>query len=374
LTGRAFARLVVGSAVLVLALVSAAPALAGGKRHPARGMFGFTTGVAPWTTPAGSDFRAMHHAHLRFQRFNMTWAGLERYAPENGGSLDLSTPDAVIGAAAKHGVQTMPVLWGTPSWATGCRNPSFKFCWAIPPTVSPKAKPLWIDFVQKLVSRYGRNGSFWAEHPEIHYQPVKIWQIWNEPNLIGFFSPEPDPKAYADLVHVTADAIHNQDPKARIALAGIAPGGRHGNWVGSRYLKALLRVKHIGRWYDVAAVHAYYPTIKQIEDYVGGMAKILKNHTRHKPLWVSEQGWSSLGPSGRYYRGLKGQAKLVKRTFKLYVSHKFNWHLGKIVYFAWRDLSFCEPGCWGNGAGFHYEDGRAKPSWKVFHKLMKAND
>jgi hypothetical protein len=360
------ARLAIAAVILAAWLGQSSPAQA--EKHPARHMFGFTTGVAPWTAATQDDFTLMRQANLRFHRFNMTWAGLEK----SSGALDLSTTDATVGAAASAGIRTIPVLWGTPRWATGCNDPSFKYCWALPPTVSPDAQAAWVGFVQTLVSRYGRHGSFWAEHPEISYEPVKVWQIWNEPNLDGFFGPRPSPHGYAHLVDVTADAIHAQDPRARIALAGIAPGTAKGNWPAKLYMRHLLRVRGVKRSFDVAAVHPYYGSVPGVRKFVGGVAKALRRGAPHKSLWISEEGWSSLGEGGKHFKGPRGQAKLVRGTFNMYLDHKRAWNLTKVIYFAWRDLPFCQPGCWGNSAGFHYEDMRPKPAWKQFQRLVKS--
>ena len=34
-----------------------------------------------------------------------------------------------------------------------------------------------------LIGRYGENGTFWTENPELPQAPVRTWQIWNEPHL-----------------------------------------------------------------------------------------------------------------------------------------------------------------------------------------------
>ena len=46
-------------------------------------------------------------------------------------------------------------------------------------------------FLRALVARYGPNGSLWAEHPEVAAQPVRDWQIWNEPNLTRYWNVAP---------------------------------------------------------------------------------------------------------------------------------------------------------------------------------------
>ena len=51
----------------------------------------------------------------------------------------------------------------------------------------PRRGP-YAAYARALVQRYGPDGSFWTgQHRR---QPIRQWQIWNEPNLM-FFWPRP---------------------------------------------------------------------------------------------------------------------------------------------------------------------------------------
>jgi hypothetical protein len=52
---------------------------------------------------------------------------------------------------------------------------------------------------------------------------VNVWEIWNEPNLNGFFPGTSD--SYADLLHRTYLAIHAVDADAVVLGGGLAPAG-----------------------------------------------------------------------------------------------------------------------------------------------------
>ncbi len=51
---------------------------------------------------------------------------------------------------------------------------------------------------------------------------VKDYEIWNEPNLVRFWAPEPDPARYADLVLASAAAIEAACPDARVVFGGMS--------------------------------------------------------------------------------------------------------------------------------------------------------
>ncbi len=57
------------------------------------------------------------------------------------------------------------------------------------------------------------------------------------------------------------------------------------------------------------------------------------------PLYITELGYSSEKPNGNvFYRG-KGQAKAVKKTLGLLVHNQRKWHLKRVIWFTWSDLS-----------------------------------
>src|SRR2546421_520376 len=76
--------------------------------------------------------------------------------------------DNVVTAAAQRHLEVLPVVLVAPAW--DARHP---FQMASPPD---RPQP-YADFTGALVRRYGPNGSFWTEHPELVAQPIRFWQI-----------------------------------------------------------------------------------------------------------------------------------------------------------------------------------------------------
>jgi polysaccharide biosynthesis protein PslG len=94
---------------------------------------------------------------------------------------------------------------------------------------------------------------------------VTVWEIWNEPNISGFFNGTSD--AYADLLHTAYVTIHAAQTWAVITTAGLAPVGN-----GTDPNNAVPYWTRVYNWnarkgrsgsvglFDVMAHHAYlYP-------------------------------------------------------------------------------------------------------------------
>ena len=75
--------------------------------------------------------------------------------------------------------------------------------------------PIWLDFVRAAVDRYDGDGA--NDMPDLIYQ-VRNWHFVEEYPI-----PElDDPAVYVELLKQTYTAIKDEDPQARVILAGLA--------------------------------------------------------------------------------------------------------------------------------------------------------
>lgn len=170
-----------------------------------------------------------------------------------------------------------------------------------PPIRSKKAKKQWKQFVKACVQRYGKTGSFWELHPGIPKVPITSWQIWNEQNNSNYFAPRPKPRAYAKLVRLARSGARSVNKHAKIVFGGMArkPDPEH-SMVASRFLKKLYRVKGAKRLFNVAAVHPYSPTVRDLKRQMSALHKVIKRHHDNARMWITEVGWGSAPPSKKW--------------------------------------------------------------------------
>ncbi len=139
------------------------------------------------------------------------------------------------------------------------------------------------------------------------YPSVNAWQVWNEPNLLGFWRPVADPAGYARLLTITATALRTVNPSKPVVAAGMAFFGEMPN--GQSMLDALgaLGVASLN------TVISYHPYTQLPEgndtanlDFVAKTTQLnqtLRN-SGVQTLWSTEWGWST-------YKGPKDAQDLI---------------------------------------------------------------
>ena len=338
--------------VAALALVAAAgPAAATASVAPPAGFFG----VAPQAGPSSADLQRMEGA-VETLRIPIYWSKCE---PRKG-EFDFSEVDAEIAAAAEHGIRVMPFVYGTPAWLSQDA--------ALPPLSHP-ALTAWQGFLRRLVARYGPHGSLWTG--TAHREPIRRWQIWNEPNFRLFWASPISPPGYAKLLGASAAAIRAADPGAQIVLAGIAPvGAGMKTWV---FMKRLLQVPGVRRNFDLAALHPYSANMLEMSYQVSRVrAAMAAGGAGRKPLIVSEIGVASDGfyPSA-FVKGRIGQAEFLEDAFARLLAMRHRWRIAGVDWFTWEDWPTPDPHCsFCQGAGLLDVDGRPKPAWFAYRRLV----
>jgi hypothetical protein len=232
-----------------------------------------------------------------------------------------------------------------------------------------RQRSAWTSFLRKLVSRYGPGGSFWAENPGVPVRPVRLWQIWNEPNFF-YFAKNPSPAAYAKLVKASYPAIKSLDRGAQVLLGGMFGLPRQGPpraYAAHRFLSLMYeKSPGIKSRFDGIALHPYARHYRYLEAQIDQVRDAVKAHGDPRvPLWITELGWGSGGGSS-FEKGKRGQVKQMKGAFNLMLKHRARWRLKRLYWFSLDDVqdscNFCDStGLFG--AGF-----KPKPAWFTFTK------
>ncbi|HMC06100.1 MAG TPA: hypothetical protein VKG89_01770 [Solirubrobacterales bacterium] len=310
-------------------------------------------------SPDQRDPGLMHRAHIKTVRFPIYWYQVQ---PQEKGPYNWGPYDQRIGAFASRGIVTLPTLQGPPGYAAGDID--------TPPVGSGKSRREWKAFVRAAVRRYGRHGKYWrhAYHSQFghhHPRPIKYWEVWNEPNLPRFNHAKHPVKAFAKLVKISHRPIHRRHGK--LVLGGIPDGPKFHFWA---FLNRLYRVHGIKRKFEVVDAHPYSASIHELRGRMNRYRHVMnKHHDRRTPIFIGEFGWGSGRPDGDVNRGLHGQARMLKRSFRLFVHHRKKWHLKRVIWYEWRDPASSTPGeqCpFCDVSGLLRSDFSKKPAYRAY--------
>jgi hypothetical protein len=355
-----------GAALVAVALsLTMGAATSSAAKAPAS-FFGVAS-QTPLTTP---DFQRMGTGNVGAVRIIVNWSVIDPTSAP--GDNNWSTVDPIVLDAANNGIDVLPFLFGTPAWvAKGLDHQKCKGSKCV--IYAPKKAAglaAWQTFVGEFVDRYGENGTFWTEHPEVPKNPIDVVQVWNEQNSRSFYRPKPSPKAYAKLLSKTADAIQPRDPNIEIVLGGMAElAGSHKAIIGSKYLQDLYKVKGVKDDFDAVAPHPYGGTLGRVASQVEKYRKVMKHgHDSGADMYVTEVGAGSAKKGSSLNRGKKGQAKLLKDIYKYFLKKRNSFNVQQVDWFSWQDskVSIC---AWCKTSGLLTKSGKAKPSYKEFTKL-----
>ena len=171
------------------------------------------------------------------------------------------------------------------------------------------------------------------------YPSVDAWQVWNEPNLLGFWRPVADPAGFAALLTATAGALRGVNPTKPVVAAGMAFFSEMPN--GQTMFDALgaLGVASLN------TVISYHPYTQLPEgNDPANLDFIAKTTTLNQALrnggvqtlWSTEWGWSTYpGPKdAQDIITQQGQADYIVRRLALMSAMDFD----RIFLFTLSDL------------------------------------
>lgn len=238
-----------------------------------------------------------------------------------------ATVDAAVRAASARGMRVVLTFTFAPAWAEGPgREPSApRGAWKPDPAA-------YAAFLRAAAKRY--SGAFPDPlAPGAVLPGVRLWQLWNEPNLRTYIAPQftssgpASPEIYRRLLNAGYDAVKSVSAKNLVITAGTAPYGDLGNSgrvPPARFVRDLLCVSSRLRpkrcpapaRFDVLAHHPYAiggpkrRALNPDDVSVPDMAKLTlpldiavrAKHVRpagRKRVWVTEIGWDSAPPDPR---------------------------------------------------------------------------
>jgi hypothetical protein len=223
-------------------------------------------------------------------RYTLRWDQVARKQPAratnpNDKAYDWSSADAVLKGLRAHHIAVLITLYGSPRWANGRHAPNFV----------ARGKFALANFAAAAAKRYP-----W----------VRMWEVWNEPNLRTFLRPN-SPRVYVTrLLNPTVAALHGVRRGMRVAGGATSPR-RTPSGMGPVQFMRGMRAAHAR--FDVYSHHPY--PVSRLETpsrancrYCTGiltmarlpdLIKEVRRDFGGKRIWLTEYGYQT-NPPDRY--------------------------------------------------------------------------
>ena len=247
------------------------------------------------------------------------------YPDVDGVPTNFYVTDTRIAAAARNDLEVTALVLQAPRWASAKPGSTF---------AAPKDPATYAKFLKTLIGRYGPQGSFWAEHPELPKRPLRSFQIWNEPSVKQYFDVRSFAPAYVKLLRASFKAIKKADPGARVVTAGLP----NYSWTD---LEKLFKagMKPYG-YFDAIAVHPFTGKPSGSVKILEMIRSVLDQHgAGRKPIWVTEISWpSGIGHVKRragWVTTRAGQAAKVDQAYRALAAASRRLKLERVFWYSW---------------------------------------
>jgi MYXO-CTERM domain-containing protein len=313
-------------------------------------------------------------AGIGWVRFDFNWFQIE----PTESAYDWSIPDRFFAHAATQGLNVFATVAYTPSWAAPqpCNDADpepLNWCRNRPPVNGAD----WTDFVTAAVGRYGAQ--------------VKTWGMWNEPNLVQFYTGTRAQYTY-DILIPGSDAVHAACADCNVAGPDLAHLRGGADWDADEGLcvfgECLFNgwnyslseiLQDAGAWIDIVTHHKYAdPSLEWWLEaldgewllgvqYVNGIKEVTDLHAPGKPVWITELGWE-MEPYGSYSNAYaQGELDLMMTGLDQAIAGTYpgatNQPWPELEKLFWYDLKD-DPS--GYSWGLLDEFGVAKPAWTTY--------
>jgi polysaccharide biosynthesis protein PslG len=267
-----------------------------------------------------SELAAMKAIGITSIRLDADWGGVQ-YGGRN--SYSWTALDQVVGAVRAAGMTIDLIIDGCPAWAAKAGTSGD----VSPP---PASAAQFATYAAAVAARYAPQG-------------VTMFEIWNEPNNAGFWSPKPSPAAYTADLKAAYASIKAADPAALVLSAGLAPETNDGTNINAiTFLKDMYADGAKGS-FDALAYHPYsYPALPNSYQSWSGWSQMSQtnpsirsvmtsNGDAAKQVWITEVGAPTSGPDGV---GQQGEADDL--TQAIASTNSTSWIAGLYMY-SWQD-------------------------------------
>jgi hypothetical protein len=315
-------------------------------------------GISPQSPFDAEDVSLMERSDVQSMRVPMYWPAIQADNPSVA-KPDWSGFDNAVALGAEHGIRIFPFVFGSPGWVASRTT--------VVPVETAWQRWAWSRFLRAAVDRYGPEGSFWEDNPELPFLPIHRWEIWNEENIVTF-SHDPDPVRFARLIRLSGGILHGANPDSQVIVGGLfgRPLQTPPNVQSGDFLSRLYRARQVKRFFDGVALHPYVADAGAMTAEIENLRRVMRiHHDSTTPLYVTELGWGSDSGESRWEKGPYGQAEELDTAFALLTTNRLRWRIGGVWWFSWIDqggaCQFCD------SAGLLTRSREAKPAWYRFN-------
>ena len=258
------------------------------------------------TTQALAQIARLAGSGLRVARMDLTWSVVE----QQRGRYNFASYDPVINALTAHGIRPLCIL--------GYSNMLYETV----PSPSSTAVGPHTDALRQAFARF-------AAAAAAHYKGRGIiWELWNEPDNVRFWSPTPSPSGYMALVKAVVPELRRAGPSALIiapALTGLS-SQYPAAW---NYLENCFSLGLPGL-VDAISAHPYRQSAPETvtADYQRLRALITRYAPKNKarmPIYNSEWGYSDTWVSRDQQAAYFTRLSLINILSGLPVSIWYDW-------------------------------------------------
>lgn len=268
---------------------------------------------------------------FRWVRMDMFWNTVE----QEQGRYNFGEYDALVAAMAQRGIRIIFILdYG---------NPHYDYGFA---PYSPEARAAFTRFAVAAVRRYRGKGI--------------IWEIWNEPNLDHFWSPQADVQRYGTLLLQTVAAIRQVDPTAYI-IAPATSGFDWPFWTALGDMGVFTKL-------DAVTVHPYGLEIpEQAGPHYVALATLLHRYSSARKIPVLSSEWGYASVRG----GISAEQQAQNLTRQWLVNLLYDVNLS--IWYDWRNDGVDTTDIEQN-FGTVYHDLSPKPAYRAARTLLTTLD
>ncbi len=284
--------------------------------------------------------------NIGWLRFDIDWSSVQPSGPDY---YDWSEIDRLVAGANVRNIKLLPIIDNVPAWAriSGCHT-----AWC-----PPADDNTFANFVSTVVRRYSSKG-------------ITTWEIWNEPNMRGFWKPVPNPGAYAELLRAVFLVIKKQESSATVILGGLGSADPdYGDIYAAGFLSSIYKAG-AGPYFDAVAFHPYsYPGEpssdfprnswpQMLQTGSGLLSVMASNGDSYKKIWLTEFGAPTGGPDSVTE---DGQASIIQDAVGLW--RNYDW-AGPLFVYTYKD-SGTNPNTNENFFGLLRYNGTQKPAYNL---------